>query len=75
MGFIETMKERGLIAQITHEEELTQHLAEAPRTAYIGFDPTAPSLHVGHLMHVINLKRWQDAGHRVIAVVGGGGSR
>ena len=72
MGFIETMKERGLIAQITHEDELTQHLAEAPRTAYIGFDPTAPSLHVGHLMHVINLKRWQDAGHRVIAVVGGG---
>jgi len=72
MGFIETMKERGLIAQITHEEELIQHLAQAPRTAYIGFDPTAPSLHVGHLMHVINLKRWQDAGHRVIAVVGGG---
>lgn len=71
MGFIEVMKERGLLAQVTHEDELREHL-QTPRTAYIGFDPTAPSLHVGHLLQAMTLRRWQQAGHRVIAVVGGG---
>lgn len=71
MSFLDVMRSRGLVAQITHEEELGKHLAQ-PRTAYIGFDPTAPSLHVGHLLQIMTLKRWQDAGHRVIAVVGGG---
>lgn len=72
MGFLETMKERGLVAQITHEDELAAHLADGPRSAYIGFDPTAPSLHVGHLLQIMTLRRWQKAGHRVIALVGGG---
>ena len=77
MGFLETMKERGLLAQVTHEPELALHLADpqrAPRTAYIGFDPTAKSLHVGSLVPVMTLRRWQQAGHRVVAVVGGGTS-
>lgn len=72
MGFLETMKDRGMIAQITHEEELTEHLATGRRTAYIGFDPTASSLHIGSLMPIMGLRRWQQAGHRVIALVGGG---
>ena len=72
MGFIETLRERGLIAQITHEDELREHLKEAPRTAYIGFDPTAASLHVGSLLQIMTLRRWQQAGGRVVALVGGG---
>lgn len=72
MGFLEVMRERGLIAQITHEEELTEHLASGPRTAYCGFDPSADSLHVGSLLPIMGLRRWQAAGHRVIALVGGG---
>lgn len=74
MGFLETMNERGLVAQITHAEELAAHLGAEPRTAYIGFDPTAASLHAGHLMQVMTLRRWQQAGHRVVALVGGGTS-
>lgn len=72
MGFLETLKERGLLAQVTHEEELLEHLQSGVRTAYIGFDPTAPSLHVGSLMQIMTLRRWQQAGGRVIAIVGGG---
>jgi len=72
MGFVETLRERGLVAQITHEEELSAHLAESPRSAYIGFDPTAASLHVGSLLQIMTLRRWQQAGGRVIVVVGGG---
>lgn len=72
MGFIEVIKERNMLAQITHEDELPKHLSEKPRTAYVGFDPTAESLHVGHLLPVMALRRWQQAGHRVIALVGGG---
>jgi tyrosyl-tRNA synthetase len=72
MGFLETMRDRGMIAQITHEDELTEHLGSGRRTAYIGFDPTATSLHIGHMMTIMGLRRWQQAGHRVIALVGGG---
>lgn len=72
MSFLQIMKDRGLVAQVTHAEELEQHLAQAPRTAYIGFDPTASSLHVGHLLQIMTLRRFQQAGHRVVAVVGGG---
>lgn len=72
MSFIEVMKDRGMIAQITHEEELSEHLTGTARTAYIGFDPTASSLHVGSLMPIMGLRRWQQAGHRVVALVGGG---
>lgn len=72
MGFLEVMRERGLIAQITHEEELGQHLASGVRTAYCGFDPSADSLHVGSLLPIMAMRRWQAAGHRVVALVGGG---
>jgi len=72
MGFFEELKERGLVAQVTFEDELLEHLSTGRRTAYIGFDPTAPSLHVGHLLQVMTLSRWQKHGHRAIAVAGGG---
>lgn len=72
MGFVEVMKERGMLAQVTHEEELVTHLSEQPRTAYVGFDPTASSLHIGHLLPVLAARRWQQAGHRIVVLVGGG---
>jgi tyrosyl-tRNA synthetase len=72
MGFLEDLRSRDMLAQITHEEELTAHLAEKPRVAYTGFDPTADSLHIGHLLPVMALRRWQMAGHKVIVLVGGG---
>jgi tyrosyl-tRNA synthetase len=72
MGFLETMREREMLAQITHEDELVEHLATGSRFAYVGFDPTADSLHVGHLMAIMALRRWQKAGHKVLALVGGG---
>jgi len=72
MDFIEEMRARGLVAQITHEDELTEHLKAGKRTAYIGFDPTGESLHVGHLFQIMTLARWQRAGHRAIALMGGG---
>ncbi len=72
MGFLEVMQERGMLAQVTHEDELKAYLASGVRTAYAGFDPTADSLHVGHLLPVLALRRWQQAGHRVIVLLGGG---
>lgn len=72
MGFLEVLKDRNMLAQVTHEDELQEHLSTKPRTAYAGFDPTADSLHVGHMLPVMALRRWQQAGHRVIALVGGG---
>ena len=62
---------RGLINQTTDDANLPRLLAEKPRTVYAGFDPTADSLHVGHLMALMILRRFQKAGHRPIAVVGG----
>jgi len=61
--------ERGLIHQTT--AELESWLQEKPRTLYIGFDPTADSMHIGHLMQVMILRRFQQAGHRPIALIGG----
>jgi tyrosyl-tRNA synthetase len=72
MNFLEVMRQRGLIAQVNHELELEAHLAEDRRTAYMGFDPTGDSLHVGHFLSAMVLKRWQDSGHRVVVVMGGG---
>lgn len=69
-GFLADLERRGLIAQRTAEEDLDQHLAE-PRTLYCGFDPTADSLHIGSLVPLLMLKRFQLAGHRPIALVGG----
>lgn len=62
---------RGLISQTTDDEHLPKWLGRQPRTLYAGFDPTADSLHVGHLMGVMALRRFQQAGHRPIALVGG----
>jgi len=62
---------RGLIAQTTDADALRKALAAAPLTLYAGFDPTAPSLHVGNLVPLLTLRRFQLAGHRPIAVAGG----
>ncbi|MGB6910095.1 MAG: tyrosine--tRNA ligase, partial [Methyloceanibacter sp.] len=62
---------RGLIHQATDETHLQAWLREGSRTLYIGFDPTADSLHVGSLLPLLLLRRFQQAGHRPIALVGG----
>jgi len=62
---------RELINQTTDDVNLARFLSEKPRTVYAGFDPTADSLHVGHLMALMILRRFQQAGHRPIALVGG----
>lgn len=61
---------RGLIHQTTDDNNLPQWLNAQPRTVYIGFDPTADSLHVGSLLQLMLLRRFQRAGHRPIALVG-----
>src|ERR1700761_3589645 len=67
------MQWRGLIADMANREELERLLAPgaAPVTLYVGFDPTADSLHLGHLIGLLILRRFQQAGHRPIAVAGG----
>ena len=64
------MKWRGLLNQVT-DEKIGDFLLEEPRIVYAGFDPTGPSLHVGHLVAIMNLRRFQKAGHRPIALLGG----
>jgi len=66
------LKERGFIEQTTHEEELFNYLGSGKTTCYIGFDPTASSLHVGSLVPIMALAQMQRHGHRPIALVGGG---
>lgn len=66
------LKARGLIAQTTHEDEIRKILGEKKITFYIGFDPTADSLHIGHFMQLIVMKHMQNAGHRPIILLGGG---
>ncbi|HOQ00013.1 MAG TPA: tyrosine--tRNA ligase [Acetivibrio clariflavus] len=68
----ETLKERGFIAQITHEEKVKELLENEKVTFYIGFDPTADSLHVGHFLQMMVMSHMQKAGHRPIAIIGGG---
>jgi len=68
----DVLKERGLIAQVTHEEEIRELLGKEKVTFYIGFDPTADSLHVGHFLQMVVMKHMQMHGHRPIALVGGG---
>jgi len=63
---------RALIADCTKPHELHKHLLEGPRAAYVGFDPTADSLHVGSLLPLLVLRRFQLAGHRPIVLIGGG---
>ncbi len=69
---IDMLKERGLLKQVVYEEELKKLLDSGSQSFYIGFDPTADSLHVGHFMQMIVAKRLQDAGHRPIILIGGG---
>lgn len=71
MELLEDLRSRGLIHQATDEAGLGQLLASGQQTVYIGFDPTADSLHVGSLMQLMMLRRFQRAGHRPIALVGG----
>lgn len=68
---LQDLHDRGLIAQLTDAAALDQKLGEGKVTLYCGFDPTADSLHLGHLVPVLILKRFQQAGHRPIALVGG----
>jgi len=72
MGLLEILRQRGLIAQITHEDELNEHLASKGQTAYAGYDPTADSLHVGHLIPIMAMRWWQKAGNRAVIIMGGG---
>ncbi len=72
MDILQDLKDRGLIQQTTDDEGLRKHLAENQVTLYCGFDPTADSLHIGHLLPITMLKRFQLAGHRPIALIGGG---
>ena len=72
MGVYEELQERGLIAQTTNEEEIRKLVNEGKAVFYIGFDPTADSLHVGHFMALCLMKRLQMAGNRPIALIGGG---
>ena len=72
MGIYKELKERGLIAQVTNEEEIKQLVNNGKAVFYIGFDPTADSLHVGHFMALLLMKRLQEAGNKPIALVGGG---
>ncbi len=70
-NLIQQLHERGLIAQVTDEAALSERLAQGPLSLYCGFDPTADSLHLGHLVPLLCLKRFQLAGHRPVALVGG----
>ena len=72
MGVYEELIERGLIAQVTDEEEIRELVNSGKAVFYIGFDPTADSLHVGHFMALCLMKRLQMAGNKPIALIGGG---
>src|SRR5690625_3940781 len=72
MDILQDLENRGLIHQTTDYEGLQKHLTENQVTLYCGFDPTADSLHIGHLLPITMLKRFQQAGHRPIALIGGG---
>lgn len=71
LDIINEFRIRGLLSQISADEELTAHLTSGSRTVYCGFDPTADSLHIGSLVPLLALKRLQLAGHKPIAVAGG----
>ena len=72
MGIYEELQERGLLAQVTDEKEIRELINAGKATFYIGFDPTADSLHVGHFMTLVLMKRLQQAGNKPIALLGGG---
>lgn len=70
-GLLADLEARGLVAQMTGDRALESYLAEGSRTLYCGFDPTADSLHIGSLVPLLTLKRFQQAGHKPLALVGG----
>ena len=71
MTIFDELKARGLLAQLTDEEEIKELINAGKATFYIGFDPTADSLHVGHFMALCLMKRLQEAGNKPIALIGG----
>ena len=71
LDLIGDLEARGLINQMTGEDQLAKHLSEGAKTLYCGFDPTADSLHIGSLVPLLTLRRFQLAGHKPIALVGG----
>tara|TARA_B100000700_G_scaffold280095_1_gene329650 strand:- start:516 stop:1835 length:1320 start_codon:yes stop_codon:yes gene_type:complete len=70
-GILEDLIARGLFQDSTDKEQMQKRLSDSPITLYCGFDPTADSLHLGHLVPLLTLRRFQDAGHRPIALAGG----
>ena len=72
MTIFEELKRRGLLAQLTDEKEIEELINNGKATFYIGFDPTADSLHVGHFMALCLMKRLQEAGNKPIVLIGGG---
>lgn len=70
-ALLEELKARGLLAQVSDEAGLAAHLASGSRTVYCGFDPTADSLHIGNLVPLLTLRRFQEHGHRPILLLGG----
>ena len=72
MSVFDELQGRGMIAQLTHEKEIRELLENEKVTFYIGFDPTADSLHVGHFLQLMVMAHMQRAGHRPIAIIGGG---
>ena len=72
MTVFEELKRRGLLAQLTDEEEIKELINAGKATFYIGFDPTADSLHVGHFMALCLMKRLQMAGNKPVVLLGGG---
>ena len=71
MNVINILRERGFIENMTHESELYEYLGLGNASCYIGFDPTASSLHVGSLVPIMSLAHMQRNGHHPIALVGG----
>ncbi|MFB1099357.1 tyrosine--tRNA ligase [Terribacillus sp. JSM ZJ617] len=72
MSILQDLKDRGLVQQTSDDAGLEKHLSSQQVSLYCGFDPTADSLHIGHLVPMLMLKRFQQAGHRPIALIGGG---
>ena len=71
MSVLDILKERGFIQQLTHEDEIAELLNKEKITFYIGFDPTADSLHVGHFLGMMVMAHMQQAGHRPVCLIGG----
>ncbi len=72
MSVLDILKERGFVQQLTHENEIAELLEKEKITFYIGFDPTADSLHVGHFLGMMVMAHMQQAGHRPVCLIGGG---